>query len=209
MLDNNRKKEMEENKKEQIWTMLFTVPPVILFMNIGEVLFANSNWIPVKVGLICGLGGLASWFLYSIVRSKSNLIKGATLFLLLLMLIGALVGVNRKYLHEVGQNENATITCLVCGFVSLTETDKLCGECWVELIESEMNKEGFSTMSEFIMEEQFLYFTPDSLVETVDFYTPKLSEDGYVKDLSWRPRVSLDSILAFNADYVQHLKDDK
>jgi hypothetical protein len=196
--------------KVQIWMTVFAVVPVVLFMNLGEY-FSNDSGIQILYGgLFGGIGGAIGFGLNQVVRDKSTLIKGLTLGA---MLIVSLVTISLIHLNYSDTKPNLTeetelITCPVCGYKSLTKDDKLCGECIVELTEAEMIEDGYSSMTEFIKEEQISFFTPDSLVQDIDFFNPKVSEDGYNKDMKWKPIAPKDTILKFNKEYVEYIKEN-
>ena len=194
--------------KGQIWMTVFAVIPVVLFMNLGEY-FSNDNGMQILYGGLFGsIGAVIGFGLYKIVKDKSILIKGLTLAVLLIVCVLAirLIHMNYSNTESILTQEIELSTCPVCGYKTLTTDDKLCGECLVELTESEMTEEGYSTIKEFIKEEQISFFIPDSIVEDIDFFNPKVSEDGYEKDLSWKPIASKNTILKLNQEYVEYIK---
>ncbi|WP_338769826.1 hypothetical protein WAF17_10625 [Bernardetia sp. ABR2-2B] len=194
----------KESKKEQIWMTIFTVIPVVLFMNVGEYFTDDSKMKILYSAVFGGLSGGIGAGLFLLFKNKSSLIKIIALISFISIFA---VFIRAIYIYsfpekEVLIEEEVLITCSVCGYKTLTKDDKLCGECLVELTESEMTEEGYSSMEEFIKEEQIIFFSSDSLVDTVDFYNPKISEYEYEKDLNWTPLVSKDSVLKFNKEYV-------
>jgi hypothetical protein len=105
-------------------------------------------------------------------------------FLIVSLVTIKIIHLNYSNTESILTEETNLITCLVCGYKTLTKDDKFCGECLVELTESEMTEEGYSSIKEFINEEQTVFFCPDSIVNDIDFYNPKTSEKGYEKDLN-------------------------
>ena len=63
------------------------------------------------------------------------------------------------------------------------------------------------TLESFIFDQQLFYFTPDTLIIDVNFYKPNISEEGFEKDLSWKPIVPKDSVLKFNQEVITMLKE--
>ncbi len=194
--------------KGQIWMTVFGVVPVVLLMNLGEYFSNDSGMRILYSGLFGGIGGAIGFGLYKIVKDKSILIKGLTLSALLIISVVTvrLIHVNYSDTKPTLAQESEFSTCPVCGYKTLTTDDKFCEECLVELTEIEMIEEGYSSIEEFIKDEQISFFTPDSIVEDIDFFNPKVSEDGYEKDLSWKPIASKDTILKFNKEYVEYIK---
>jgi len=129
-------------------------------------------------------------------------------FLILSFVSLRIIHLNNSNSESVLTEEQQLITCPVCGYKTLTKDDKLCEECLVELTKQEMIEEEYSSMKEFIEEEQILFFAPDSIVEDIDFYAPKISEGGYNKDFTWKPIASKDTILKFNKEYVEYINDN-
>jgi hypothetical protein len=207
-----RKMTKDKNKvdKEQIWTIVFAVIPVVIFMNMGEYFTNDSGMNILYGGLFGGIGGLIGFAINQIVKTKSTLIKGVTLgvFLIVSFLTIRLIQLNYSNSESILIDESDLITCQVCGYKTLTKDDKFCGECFVELTASEMTEEGYRSIEGFIKEEQTSFFTPDSIVEDIDFFNPKVSEDGYKKDLTWKPIASKDTILKFNKEYVEYIKNN-
>jgi hypothetical protein len=196
--------------KGQIWIIVFAVVPVVLFMNLGKYFTNDSGMQILYGGLFGGMGGLVGFGLNQIVKNKSTLIKGLTIgvFLIVSLVTIRLIHLNYSNTESILTEEKKLITCPVCGYKTLTKNDKFCGECLIELTESEMTEEGYSSIEEFINEEQIVFFCPDSIVNDIDFYNPKTSEDGYEKDLDWKPTAPKDSILKFNKEYVEYIKEN-
>ncbi len=196
--------------KGHIWIIVFVVFPVVIFMNIGEY-FSNDNGTKILYGgLFGGIGGLVGFGLNQIVKDKSTLIKGVTLgaFIIFSSLAIRLIHFNYSNTKLIPTEETEFVTCPVCGYKTLTKNNKLCGECLVELTESEMKEEKYSSIEEFIQEEQIVFFSPDSLVDDIDFYNPKISEEGFKKDSNWKPLTTKASVLKFNKKYVEYIKEN-
>lgn len=197
--------------KEQIWTIVFIVLPVILLMNLGAHYTDHSGMHILYSGVFGGLGGLIGFGTSYAVKGKSTLIKCIALALLLVTSWVAAPIANSiiSMPDQTKIAEDTYLTCPVCGYKSLDEAGDFCLECFAELSEEEMEEEEYSSMEAFLIDEQMIYFAPDTLVESIDFYNPKVSEDGYKKDLNWKPSVSVDSVLKFNRQYVAFLKEEE
>lgn len=197
----------QKNDKEQIWLIVFLLLPVVLFMNLGEH-FTDNGLIKVLYGgLFGGLGGLIGLGLSRFSNSKSTLTKVLILsaFLITSFVIIRILHVNFSTDKSIAIDDSGLITCQVCGYKTLTKDNKFCDECLVELTKLEMKNEGYSSIDEYIKEEQISFFCPDSLADTIDFYRPKVSENGYEKDLNWVPIVPQDTVLKFNKEFIEYL----
>ena len=120
-----------------------------------------------------------------------------------------LIHLNFSNIELLTVEEENFMTCPVCGYKTLVQDDKLCEVCLVELTDSEMVEEGYSSMEEFIQGSQITFFSPDSLVDNIDFYNPNVSEEGYEKDMNWKPSVPKDSVLKFNKEYFRYIDEIK
>lgn len=203
---------MSKNKKvekEQLWLITYIVIPVVLLMNLGEYFTESSGMKVLYGGLFGALGGGIGAILYFAVKSKSTIIKGVVLTLFFIISIVAVRSIHNNFGVQKLNVEILTEleTCAVCGYKSLTTEDKFCGECLVELTMEEMKKDGYSSMKEFLKVEQLIFFSPDSLVEHINFYEPKVSTDGYEKDFNWKPIVSEDSVLSSYLEYKGYLEE--
>ena len=187
------------SKKEQVWMGVFAVLPFSLLWPMSEY-FAEPGGVRALItGALGGIGGMLGVGMYSIFKTKATFVKVIALTITLAV---GLSGIRALHLSSIP----TLLTCSVCGYQTLTQTDLLCGECFVELTETEMLEEGFSTIEEFIFEEQIVFFSPDSMVAQIDFYSPIISEDGYEKEMSWKPIVPEDTVLKFNREYVGFFK---
>ncbi|MFD2568242.1 GAD-like domain-containing protein [Pseudotenacibaculum haliotis] len=102
-------------------------------------------------------------------------------------------------------------TCPVCGYKTIEKKDRICVECFYEikLTEAQIINSGYSSRQEYIKAHQKKYFSPDTLVDRIDFFSPKQSTEGYEKDLKWKPAVTEDVVLTFNQEYVNTLAELK
>jgi len=189
------------SKKEQIWMVVFAVLPFSLLWPMSEYFTEPGGVRALISGALGVIGGMLGFGMYSIFKTKTTLIR--VMALAITFAVG-LSSIRALHLSSIP----TLLTCNVCGYQTLTQDDLLCGECFVELTEAEMFEEGFGTMEEFIFEEQIVFFVPDSLVARIDFYSPIISEDGYEKDMGWKPIVPEDSVLKLNREYVEFMGEN-
>lgn len=205
-IDNNEIKPKESNK-EIIWMSLFVVVPVVLFMRVGEY-FSSDFLIRIVYGAFSGgiLGGIGLG-LYLFVSKKSLVIKLIVLLSFLTFITISLVLINNTFNKKVSyQQENLDYeTCQVCGYKAFIEEEKFCDECFMEISLEEAKKEGLASINELIYTYQLFYFTPDTLITKINFFEPKLSEEGFEKDMNWSPIVPNDSILKFNREILEEI----
>lgn len=177
-------------------------------MNLGEYFAEDGGMQILYSAILGGIGGLVGFGCYGLVQSKSTSVKVAALIILLSMSIGAVTMVHLNY-SKTELNETEYMTCEVCGYKTLTQNDKFCGECLVEISKSDIEIEGYNSYEEYIIEEQLLFFTPDTLAADINFYSPIITEDGYEKDMNWKPVVSKDSVLELNKNFIEYMKNNK
>jgi hypothetical protein len=88
--------------------------------------------------------------------------------------------------------ENRLLTCPVCGYKTLSEENKLCPICYVELSDTERIVWDYPTMEKMIEEEQAMFFAAEGFRDNDFFYHPEYWElDGitFEKDTNWQPRI--------------------
>jgi hypothetical protein len=168
--------------KDQIWTALFLVAPVIFLGKLGDIYTDNSLNRILLAGLFGGLGGLIGAGFLHLSKSKSTVIKTSLAALLIGLCVTTFVVVTKL-------NKPSLKTCEICGYKAIWTTKKQCEYCgnlpWIE----KKKIKGYDDKQEWLKEEQLLWFTIDSLTEKIDFYKPTIDE-GFVKDENWRPLVT-------------------
>ncbi len=192
--------------KNENWLTLFLVLPLVSIMtSLNTIDFGV-----IKTTILCTVLGIIGLILYEKVKQHSNKTKTIVLLIWITSIVIITI-VFVKIFSKIDNNlkEDYTITCPVCGYIELSKDDKLCGECFVEFTEKEMKAEGYINMDEFLREEQFYYFCDDTISSThVNFYTPKINEEGFKKDMNWKPIVSQEEILNCRQQYVNAPKHD-
>jgi hypothetical protein len=84
--------------------------------------------------------------------------------------------------------------CPVCGFVALNETGEACPVCNVRFTHSDAEMEGYSSLHDYLVAEQLMFFQPAPGDTVVDFYAPCNSPEQYPKSASWRPSVTAQDV---------------
>lgn len=176
------------NQKDQIWTALFLVIPVVILSNLSDSFTTNSINRILLAGLFGGLGGaIGALFLY-LAKTKSGVIKTSLVALLFVLCMLTLV-ITAKF------NKPILETCEICGYKAIDTTKKRCKYCGSLTWDEQKKIHGYDDEQQWLKEEQLFWFALDSLTEKVDFYKPTVDE-GFVKDKNWRPLVTEKEIKA-------------
>ncbi len=168
--------------KEQIWTGLFLVTPLVILSRLSEN-FDNSS--PNRIlfaALFGGLGGLIGLGVYYFVKNKTT----STKTIASLALIGLCI--STIFITKNWTKPKLT-TCEICGYLTLKPTDTKCVYCGNFTWDEMKSKREFSTKQDWIKSEQLFWFSLDSLTEKNNFYNPQIDQ-GFVKDKNWRPLVT-------------------
>lgn len=206
-IDENEMNKKPSNK-ESFWNIIFLVFPFVAFMNLGEYFTDDILTKVIYAGVFGGLGGLLGFGVMTLVLKKSLRIKFIALITIVLLTIGFVrfIHVNYSKQTENYDSEINYTTCKICGYKAFIDDEKFCDECFVEITLEEAIKDEYKSLESFIFDQQLFYFTPDSLIKDVNFYEPNISEDGFEKDLNWKPIVPKDSVLKFNQEIITMLK---
>ncbi|MCG9880340.1 MAG: hypothetical protein MH472_07050 [Bacteroidia bacterium] len=173
--------------KEQIWTALFLVTPVIVLGKLGDIYGDSSLNRILFAGLFGGLGGAVGAVFLHLSKSKSTFIK-TSLVLLLIGICATTLVVSTKIKRSILQ------TCEICGYIAITSDKKECGYCGSLTWENQKKINGYDDKQEWLKDEQLLWFSLDSLTQPIDFYKPDLDE-GFEKDKNWKPIINQQDLI--------------
>lgn len=168
--------------KDQIWTTLFLLTPVIILGKLGDIYTDKSINKILFAGLFGGLGGLLGAGFLQLAKSKSTIIKTSLIVLLIGLCVSAFVVAAKL-------NKPSLQTCEICGYKAVGKTKKQCEYCGSFPWDEQMKIKGYDDKQEWLKEEQLFWFALDSLTDKIDFYNPQIDE-GFVKDMNWRPLVT-------------------
>lgn len=168
--------------KDQIWTALFLVTPIIILGKLGDIYTDNSLNRILFTGLFSGLGGLIGAGFLQLAKSKSTVIKTTLISLLIGLCVTTIVAATKL-------NKPTLQTCEICGYKAIGTKKKPCEYCGSLPWEEQKKIKGYDDKQEWLKEEQLFWFTIDSLTEKIDFYNPAIDE-GFVKDKNWRPMIT-------------------
>jgi hypothetical protein len=84
--------------------------------------------------------------------------------------------------------------CPVCGFVALKELGDTCPVCNVRFAQTDAAIEGYSSLHDYLVAEQLMFFQPAPGDTTVDSYAPCNSPEKYQKSADWRPSVTMQDV---------------
>ncbi len=168
--------------KDQIWTALFLVTPVIILAKLGDIYADSSLNRILFAGLFGGFGGLIGAGFLQLAKSKSTVIKTSLVLLLIGLCVTTLVVATKM-------NKPTLQTCEICGYKAIGTTKKQCEYCGSFPWDEQKKIKGYDDKQEWLKEEQLFWFEPDSLTGKIDFYNPTIDE-GFEKDKNWRPLVT-------------------
>lgn len=173
--------------KEQIWTALFLVTPVIILGKLGDI-FADSSLNRILfAGLFGGLGGAVGAGFLQLAKSKPTFVKTSLVFILIGLCVTTLVVATKL-------NKPNLQTCEICGYIAITSDKKECGYCGALTWENQNKIKGFDNKQEWLKDEQLFWFSLDSLTQPIDFYKPALDE-GFEKDKNWKPIINQQDLI--------------
>jgi hypothetical protein len=89
--------------------------------------------------------------------------------------------------------------CPVCGFVTLPEPGTTCPVCNVKFEATEAAIGGYSSMDEYLVAEQLMFFQPAEKGAPVDFYGACDCPEKYPKSPSWKPAITATEVLEVQA----------
>lgn len=180
--------------KEQIWTALFLVTPVIILSKLSDE-FADSSLNRILfAGLFGGLGGLLGAGLLQLVKTKTTLVKAVSVLLLTGLCVTTLIVATKL-------NKPTLQTCEICGYIAITSDKKECGYCGTLTWDNQRKIKGYDDKQEWLKDEQLFWFSLDSLTQPIDFYEP-VSDEGFNKDKNWKPIIT-------QQDLIDDFKDGK
>jgi hypothetical protein len=87
------------------------------------------------------------------------------------------------------------ITCEVCGYVALCPDSTSCYNCFSMKFDPTIH----SDKDKWLRNEQSFWFSPDEKTNKVQFFEPKI-ENGFKKNLTWKPDVTEKEVLEYNKD---------
>jgi hypothetical protein len=184
----------KKDKKEQIWTALFLVTPLVILTRLSELIGDNATSGILFSGIFGGLGGLLGWTFYYFVKTKTTLTKIITLTVLIGLCITTI------FITSTLTKPKPT-TCEICGYLTLKPIDKECAYCGNVTWDEEKRMTSFSTKDEWIKDGQLFWFRIDSLNQKINFFNPTIDE-GFEKDKNWKPLLTEEEIR-------EDLKSDK
>lgn len=92
--------------------------------------------------------------------------------------------------HFMKDNNQNLLTCPVCGYKSLTVAEAQCLVCGVRVSMAEASSNGYPDIDSYVMEQQMLFFAPDSGHQPVNFLNGASPDSPYLKDKDWHPMVT-------------------
>lgn len=182
----------DNNKTDNILEMALLVVPVIMFPQLGELINANIPTLAMSA-ILGGLGGMIGFLLMWLLKEKKTSIKISAIVAMFLLFIGATNSLT-------GGTESAKrdlMSCDICGYKAVPAAGAACEVCFIPLTEEFRMEEGYTSIAEMILEEQFLFF---GLEEEVEVYQPAIYDDGelkYDKDPDWSPQFTADQFDAW------------
>lgn len=177
----------KQDIKEQIWTALFLVTPVIILSKLS-VLFADSSLNRILfAGLFGGLGGLLGAGFLQLVKTKTTFVKTISVILLTGLCVTTLIVVTKL-------NKPTLQTCEICGYVAISSGKKECGYCGTLTWDNKKKIKGYEDKREWLKDEQLFWFSLDSLKQPIDFYERNLDE-GFYKDKNWKPIINQQDLI--------------
>jgi ribosomal protein L37E len=183
----NFKMKKKTDIKEQIWTALFLVTPIIILSRLSE-LFADSSLNRILfAGLFGGLGGLIGAGLLQLVKTRTTVIKTVSVILLTGFCITTIIVANKL-------RKPTLETCEICGYKAVGTTKKECEYCGSLSWDEQKKIIGYNDRQEWLRDEQLFWFSLDSLTQKVDFYNPIIDE-GFEKDKDWKPIITVKELI--------------
>ncbi len=177
----------KQDIKEQIWTALFLVTPVIILSKLSDQ-FADSSLNRILfAGLFGGLGGLLGAGLLQLVKTKTTFVKTISVILLTGLCVTTLIVVTKL-------NKPTLQTCDICGYIAISSDKKECGYCGTLTWDNQKKIKGYDDKQEWLKDEQLFWFSLDSLTEPIDFYEPNFDE-GFYKDKNWKPTINQQDLI--------------
>jgi hypothetical protein len=92
--------------------------------------------------------------------------------------------------HYLKDNNQNLLTCPVCGYKSLTVAEAQCMVCGVRVSMAEASSNGYPDVDSYVMEQQMLFFAPDSGQQPINFLNGASPDSPYLKDNDWHPMVT-------------------
>lgn len=190
---------------EVLWISLFTVIPVVFTMNYGDFITSDNGMKILYGSLFGGVSGLIGYTSYYLTKDKSSKVKIGILIILIIFSLSPILILNKS--TETTNVSNSYLSCNACGYISYKEDEKSCHNCDLVLTNEELEKSGLKNSYELIKLEQIYYFMPEE-GDSINFFEPKISEDGFKKDLNWKPIVTKDTIMAYSKSYYEFKKNN-
>ena len=173
--------------KEQIWTALFLVTPVIILSKLSDQFTDSSLNRILFAGLFGGLGGLLGAGFLQLVKTKTTFVKTISVIILTGLCITTLI-------LSIRLNKPTLQTCEICGYEAIFSDKIECGYCGTLTWENQKKIKGFDDKQEWLKSEQLFCFSLDSLTQPIDFYKPTLDE-GFYKDKKWKPIINQQDLI--------------
>lgn len=169
------------DKKEQLWLTLFCTLPVAFLWPLGQQLAEPGVTRTLVSGVLGGLGAIIGFGLYYWLKNKSTKLKVIGLISILVLGIASMSVV-------IQMTKPVLNTCEICGYKAVDLKEGDCQYCGNPNWENLSYKNEYSDKYDWILEEQLFWFA-DEDTSKINFFEPS-SDDGFEKDLEWKPSVT-------------------